>query len=131
MAFHQTKGKMKKGIVLLFAMLVGFTSLAQKTMNHSTATIVTLQQKDGEFVQKELNLKPGKYIFEIENVDVKKDVGFWLRTTKADDPLTNSDKAGLIKTGTKSKTGEVELKAGEYVYSCPLNPTPNYKITVK
>ena len=24
----------------------------------------------------------------------------------------------------------IELKEGEYVYSCPLNPTPDYKLIV-
>ena len=26
---------------------------------------------------------------------------------------------------------EIELKAGEYVYSCPLNSTPDYRLVVK
>ncbi|SOE21448.1 hypothetical protein SAMN06298216_1915 [Spirosomataceae bacterium TFI 002] len=121
---------MKKGIVLLFALLVGFSTMAQKSTKQE-ATIVSLKQTTGQFEQKKLTLKPGKYVFEIENAGVGKDVGFWLRTTTSDQPLTNSDKAGLIKTDTKSKTGVVELVAGEYYYSCPLNPTPNYKITVK
>jgi hypothetical protein len=31
----------------------------------------------------------------------------------------------------KTRDYEVTLKAGEeYVYSCPLNPTPDYRITV-
>ena len=30
----------------------------------------------------------------------------------------------------KSKDYSIELEPGSYVYSCPLNPTPNYKIEV-
>jgi hypothetical protein len=29
-----------------------------------------------------------------------------------------------------TQTYEIELKVGEYVYSCPLNPTPDYKLVV-
>ena len=37
----------------------------------------------------------------------------------------------LVKKGDTQLTGIVELKSGEYVYSCPLNPTPHYVLTVK
>ena len=30
----------------------------------------------------------------------------------------------------QSKDFTVELKPGEYIYSCPLNPTLNYKVVV-
>ena len=26
---------------------------------------------------------------------------------------------------------EVELSEGEYLYSCPLNPTPDYRLVVR
>lgn len=77
-----------------------------------------------------LSLKPGKYIFRVMNKNVPYTLGFWLRG----DGLVNRARlpgvsgAGL-QTGT-SKDYEIELKPGEYVYSCPLNPTPDYKIIV-
>ena len=37
---------------------------------------------------------------------------------------------GGLATGT-TKDYRVTLKPGEYVYSCPLNPTPDYKLVVK
>ena len=37
--------------------------------------------------------------------------------------------AGLFTGETKDY--EVDLKPGEYVYSCPLNTTPDYKLVVK
>ena len=37
---------------------------------------------------------------------------------------------GGLKTGV-TKDYEVQLEPGEYIYSCPLNPTPNYRIVVK
>jgi len=118
---------MKTLVLSFFVILFSIGVMAQS----EDVKVINLNQTTGEFKQKSLELAPGKYIFEISNDDVQKDVGFWLRTTDSDTPLQNSDKAGLIKTGTSSKTGVVTLTKGEYIYSCPLNPTPNYKVTVK
>jgi hypothetical protein len=40
-----------------------------------------------------------------------------------------STSGGGLTLGT-SRDYTIELKPGKYVYSCPLNPTPNYKIEV-
>jgi hypothetical protein len=77
-----------------------------------------------------LTLKPGKYIFRVTNSNVPYALGFWLRG----DGIVNratlpSVSGGGLKKGT-TKDYEIELKVGEYVYSCPLNPTPDYKLTV-
>lgn len=37
---------------------------------------------------------------------------------------------GSLTTG-RTKDYAIELKAGDYVYSCPLNPTPDYKLVVR
>lgn len=83
-----------------------------------------------------LTLKPGKYVFRVTNKNVPYSLGFWLRSegyragNLADKLTKTSVSGGGLSTGT-TKDYEVTLKAGEnYVYSCPLNPTPNYKITV-
>lgn len=82
-----------------------------------------------------LNLKPGKYVFRVTNKNVPYQLGFWLREEgyQPGNPLHKLNKTsvsgGGLTLGT-SKNYEVELKPGEYVYSCPLNPTPNYKIKV-
>lgn len=79
---------------------------------------------------KPLTLKPGKYVFRVSNKDVPYTLGFWLRgdgiISKARLPGVSG---GGLKTGV-TKDYEIELKPGEYVYSCPLNPTPDYKIVV-
>lgn len=80
---------------------------------------------------KVLNLKPGKYIFRVTNKNVPYPLGFWLRG----DGLINrarlpSVSGGGLTLGT-SKEYVIELKEGDYVYSCPLNPTPNYKLIVR
>lgn len=85
---------------------------------------------------KVLELAPGTYTFRVSNDDVPYDLGFWIR--EADYQLGNplhkltktSVSGGGLKQGT-TKDYEVELEPGEYVYSCPLNPTPDYKIVVK
>lgn len=80
---------------------------------------------------KTLVLKPGKYVFRVTNKTVPYELGFWLRG----DGLVNRAKlpsvsGGGLTTG-KTQDYEIELKPGEYVYSCPLNPTPDYKLVVK
>ena len=77
-----------------------------------------------------LKLKPGKYIFRVTNKNVPYDLGFYLRGSGLVNRATlPSVSGGGLKTGV-TKDYEITLKAGEYVYSCPLNPTPDYKIVV-
>lgn len=83
-----------------------------------------------------LTLKPGKYVFRVSNKNVPYALGFWLRSegyragNLVDKLSKTSVSGGGLTTGT-TRDYEVTLKAGEnYVYSCPLNPTPNYRITV-
>ena len=45
--------------------------------------------------------------------------------------VPNSFTSAYIKKGEAQYTGVVELTAGEFVYSCLLNPTPHYSIMVK
>ena len=39
--------------------------------------------------------------------------------------------AGGGLTSGKTLDYEIELTEGDYLYSCPLNPTPDYRIVVK
>ncbi len=80
---------------------------------------------------KVLDLKSGKYIFWVTNKNVPYPLGFWLRG----DGLINRARLPSVSGGglTLGSTQEyaITLKEGEYVYSCPLNPTPNYKLIVR
>ncbi len=82
-----------------------------------------------------IRLKPGEYVFRVTNRDVPYELGFWLRSKGYDwrNPLHKVTKTsvsgGGLNTG-KSQDYEVTLKAGEYVYSCPLNTTPDYRLIV-
>lgn len=84
---------------------------------------------------KVMTLKPGKYVFRVTNKNVPYELGFWLRSKGYDwrNPLHKLNKTsvsgGGLKTGD-TKDYAVELKPGEYEYSCPLNPTPDYRLVV-
>ncbi len=78
-----------------------------------------------------LKLKPGKYIFRVKNENVPYALGFWVRGDGlANRALLPSVSGGGLTEGT-TKDYEITLKAGEYVFSCPLNPTPDYKLVVE
>ena len=79
---------------------------------------------------KVFRLKPGKYVFKVTNENVPYPLGFWIR---GDGVLNRarlpSVSGGGLTPGT-TKDYEIDLKPGEYVYSCPLNPTPDYRLIV-
>ncbi len=81
-------------------------------------------------------LKAGEYVFRVENKNVPYELGFWLRSHDYDwrNPVHKLTKVsvsgGGLHTG-KTRDYRVKLKPGKYIYSCPLNPTPNYVILVE
>jgi hypothetical protein len=78
-----------------------------------------------------LELKPGKTIFRVANKDVPYELGFWLRgATLLSRATLPSVSGGGLTTG-RTRDYVIDLKPGEYVYSCPLNPTPDYRLVVK
>lgn len=85
---------------------------------------------------KALTLKAGTYTFRVKNENVPYELGFWLRDKDYNwkNPLHKLTKTSIsgggLTTGI-SRDYEVELKPGEYLYSCPLNPTPDYKLIVE
>ncbi|SLN32267.1 hypothetical protein [Oceanibacterium hippocampi] len=83
-----------------------------------------------------LTLKAGRYVFRVTNRDVPYELGFWLRSEgySAANPLHRLTKVSVSGGGLlEGRTGdyEVELEPGEYVYSCPLNSTPDYRLIVE
>ena len=78
---------------------------------------------------KVLELKPGKYIFRVTNKNVPYTLGFWLRGKGLSRVTLPSVSGGGLTSGT-TKDYVVELKEGEFLYSCPLNPTPDYRLVV-
>ena len=124
-----------KFLALAIALLTVTTTFAQDKMMKKDkmmkdeVTVIQLAQTPGEYETKTLALAPGKYIFEVTNKNVDKKLGFYL-TDANKKQVDNSGLAQLVKKGNTSQTGVVELTAGTYNYSCPLNPTPHYTLTV-
>ena len=79
---------------------------------------------------KVLQLKPGKYTFRVTNKNVPYMLGFYLRGDGVLGYTTLPSVSGGGLDMGKSRDYTIDLKPGKYVYSCPLNPTPNYRIEV-
>ena len=114
-----------KNLTLLIA-LFATSFLSAQTEN---ITVVSLSQTAGQYETTSLSLAPGKYIFEITNQNVDKDLGFYLVNADAKQ-VNNSGVSHLVAKGKTARTGIVELTEGTYKYNCPLNPTPQYTLTV-
>ena len=129
-----------KNLLAILLVAVSFTATAQEkmmkkdAMQHTMVKTVALEQTKGEFTQKELTLSEGTYIFNISNNDVGHDVGFVLAPKGKTDAQYHIKNAYVTKPVANNATGtskRVTLEKGEYVYFCPLNPTPQYTLTVE
>lgn len=118
---------MKKALAVL-VLFVGFAFSA----NAQEVKTVALEQTPGEFTQKQITLSEGTYVFEIANNNVGHNVGFVL-APKSDvkKHIKNAYVTKPVSNNSKSTSNKVTLKKGEYVYFCPLNPTPQYTLIVK
>jgi len=97
---------------------------------------VALVQTPGAFENGNITLKEGAYHFTVENKGAGKDVGLVIAPKKEEiteeDHIKTAYVQELVKEGAVvSSKGDVVLTKGEYVYFCPLNPTPQYTITVE
>ena len=122
---------MKNFKAILFAVAV----LGAVMVNAQEAETVSLVQVPGKFEQTELTLKAGKtYVFEVANSGVDHEVGFVIapkgKTGQADH-VQSAYLKSTIEDGEMATSNKVVLEKGEYVYFCPLNPTPQYSITVE
>ena len=115
----------------LIAVVVIVLGFAFNT-NAQEVKTVSLEQTKGEFTQKEITLSEGTYIFEIANNNVGHNIGFVL-APKSDVKAHIKDAyvTAQVQNNTKETSKEVTLKKGEYVYFCPLNPTPQYTLIVE
>ncbi|MEO9870557.1 cupredoxin domain-containing protein [Ekhidna sp.] len=123
----------KNRISVLFLLALGI--LWTTALNAQEPQKISLVQTPGEFVQQELKLEAGKsYVFEVENSGVDRQVGFVIAPKGKTNKENHVQSAYLFKTigdGEKAASKTVTLEKGEYVYFCPLNPTPQYKIVVE
>lgn len=79
---------------------------------------------------KTLRLNPGRHIFRVTNVNVPYELGFWIRGKGLGRVTLPSVSGGGILEG-ETQEYEIDVVEGEYYYSCPLNPTPNYSLIVE
>ncbi len=79
---------------------------------------------------KPMVLKPGQYIFRVTNRDVPYELGFWLRGAGLSGRVALPSVSGGGLTTGKTQDYPIELKAGDYLFSCPLNTTPDYRLIV-
>ena len=82
------------------------------------------------------SLEPGRYRIRVTNRDVDAKLGFWLREEDYDfgNPFdvmhrTSVSASGLAKGETMRFT--LKLEPGTYLYSDPVNPTPDYELVVE
>lgn len=134
---------MKKVIsILVIALAFTLNSNAQDTMKKETmmkgekTQVVSLEQTKGKFTQDALTLNEGSYIFEISNNNVGSDVGFVLvpkgkDASKPENHIKTAYVTKVVANNSKEKSNVTKLEKGEYVYFCPMNPTPQYTLTVK
>ena len=80
---------------------------------------------------KVLVLKPGRYVFRIANEDVPYELGFYLRARERSMIPFMPRVSGASLNMGETQDYPIELSTGEYVYSCPYNPTPNYQLVVR
>lgn len=106
------------------------TDHTYQSMKKADCVRINMETGDARLAKVEpMILKPGKYIFRVTNKSVPYELGFYLRGTGLGRLTLPSTSGGGLRTGY-TKDYEIELTAGEYVYSCPLNPTPDYPIVV-
>ncbi|HKI59916.1 MAG TPA: hypothetical protein VKA23_02675 [Mariprofundaceae bacterium] len=110
---------------------------AERGDHHYSAESYDACEKFNEATSKErldqavvMTLKPGEYLFRVHNRDVPYVLGFWLRGEALGRFSLPSVSGGGIETGGYREY-QITLQEGEYRYSCPLNPTPDYRLVVK
>jgi len=125
---------MKKLIIGILLLVFSININAQDKMTTSTIKTVALEQTKGEFTQKAITLSEGTYVFEIANVGVDHEIGFVLAQKGNTDAANNIKEAYVtanVPKNNKGTSNKVTLTKGEYVYFCPLNPTPQYSLIVQ
>lgn len=103
-------------------------------VSHSIRDCEAINAKSGQArvaQSKLLQLKPGRYVFRVSNKNVPYELGFWLRGASTAGRLTLPSVSGGGLVQGKTRDYEIELKPGDYVYSCPLNNTPDYRLVVR
>lgn len=132
---------MKKVItVLVVALTMAFSVNAQDKMDKMDKKMVKtikLEQVPGKFTQNTITVSEGTYVFEIANNGVDHNVGFVLvekgkDISKPENHIQTAYVTSPVGPNSSETSKPTTLSKGEYVYFCPLNPTPtNNTLVVK
>ncbi len=127
-----------KKVVAILVVALGFAlnGNAQDKMMKDNVKTIALEQTPGEFTQKSVTVSEGTYVFEVSNNHVGKDVGLVLvpkgkDASKPENHIQTAYVTSVVKDGTVETSKATKLTKGEYVYFCPLNPTPQYTLSVQ
>ncbi len=134
---------------LVFSAWAGAKEPVIIELHQTSCTIIEAEENPQTFVSKNINdcirinketagkrtfkvlrLKPGKTIFRVTNTNVPYTLGFWVRGKGVGRLTLPSVAGGGLEPGA-TKDYVIDLKPGKYLYSCPLNPTPNYPLIVE
>lgn len=126
----------KLASILVTVLAFTFNSNAQDKMMDKTVKTISLEQTKGEFTQKSLTVNEGTYIFEVSNNHAAKEVGLVLvqkgkDASKEENHIKTAYVTTVVKDGKVEKSKPTVLTKGEYVYFCPMNPTPQYTLIVQ
>ncbi|WP_339723489.1 hypothetical protein [Maribacter stanieri] len=128
---------MKKVLsILVIVLAFSFSANAQDKMMKQPVKKIALEQTTGEFTQKSITVSEGTYVFDVANNNVGKDVGLVLvkkgkDASKSENHIQTAYVTAAVKNNTVGHSKETKLDKGEYVYFCPLNPTPQYSLIVE
>jgi len=102
-----------------------------KTAKKADCDKINARTEDARLAKaKVLKLKPGTYVFRVKNENVPYMLGFYLRGQGLGRLTLPKTSGGGLHKGV-SQDYEITLKPGKYIYSCPLNTTPDYEIHVE
>jgi len=127
-----------KQLFIALTLVLGLSTInAQDQMKKMDGTntdvqVISLEQTKGAFTQQNLTLEEGDYIFEIANNNVGHQVGFVLAPkSNPEAHIKTAYVTKAVENNSKERSNKTTLTKGEYVYFCPLNPTPQYTLIVK
>lgn len=105
-----------------------YNFVTKKAADCKTANNKNVAERKKGF--KPMRLKAGEYVFRVSNTEVPYELGFYLRGAGISGAALPRLSGGGLTQG-KTLDYKVTLKPGTYVYSCPLNPTPDYPLIVE
>ena len=121
--------------IMVFAITIslGQEKMTDDKMSKSVAIkTVQLEQTKGKFTQEHITLDAGSYVFEIRNNNVGHQVGFVLAPkSNPEAHIKTAYVTKAVENNSTESSNVTVLEKGEYIYFCPLNPTPQYTLVVK